>query len=534
LNDVRTGQVITDARDPIKISAAKHEYEGFQVVLTPLAGTDATVTASAGELKSEAGGVLPKPKVNAVGYVRIFPKQPREMLVPDPLLIGEIPQLKAGENQPMWVTVYAPPDATPGIYRGAVAIASGEKRVEVPLEVRVRDFVIPKKISLRSSFWMFREQINRFYHVKEVELDDYLNWIDMALEHRLNPIDVFEGRCGQLLDIINQPTATTKPEGSLRGTPNETPDFTKWDRYIERMIAGGASTIHLGQTHHQGSMFVSDPKEISTPRQVEDVVKALKILEKHYQERGWMGLHYLQLRDETSAPDSLNVYRAVKKQMPALKLLLTAPSAEARPLLDIPCPLTPGFDPKWRDEAHKNGDEYWWYVCVAPRDPAWANFFLEQEGPKHRALFWQTWSHDVDGLLFWGMNYWRGYGVEWKTGTKGPTKRVPEPGEEDNYAPLPDCPGDGFMMYPGPTPAQPLSSVRLEIMRDGEEDFEYLKILDGLIATHPEKSAEVAKAKDLEAEVRKVFENMTKYPLDPETYLKLRERIGDEIEALSR
>ncbi len=353
-----------------------------------------------------------------------------------------------------------------------------------------------------------------------------------ALEHRLNPIDVFEGHCRQLLDVVIDPK-TREPSKDLHGVPNPKPDFTEWDKYIDRMIAGGANTIHLGQTHHEGAMYANDPKEISTPKQIDEVIETLKIMENHCEKRGIMPLHYLQLRDETSEPNSLNVYRAVKERLPKLKLLLTAPSNEARPLLDIPCPLTPHFDAGWRDEVHKRGDEYWWYVCVSPRDTRYANFFLEQQATQHRALFWQTWSHDVDGLLYWGMDFWSWYNSKWPEGATGPMKRVPGPGDP-NFCPLADAPGDGFSMYPGATPSQPLSSVRLEIMRDGEEDYEYLKILDGLIAKHEGSSLAVNRARALEDEVRKTFANMTQYPLDAQSYEKLRNRVADAIEALEK
>ncbi len=181
LNDVQIGRIETDRHEPIQISAARHEYEGFQIVLTPIAGRNRSVEVRAGELRGEQGGTLPPPTVNAEGYVRIFPNQPRQMLVPDPLLAGPIPQLVPGENQPVWVTVHVPSDAKAGLYRGTVTIAAGEKHVAIPLVVRVRDFAIPKRISLRSSFWMFRDQINRFYHLKEVKLDDYFKWIDLRL-----------------------------------------------------------------------------------------------------------------------------------------------------------------------------------------------------------------------------------------------------------------------------------------------------------------------------------------------------------------
>src|SRR5206468_11579428 len=131
-------------------------------------------------------------------------------------------------------------------------------------------------------------------------------------------------------------------------------------------------------------------KSVSTPEQVAQLEQAIRIMEEHYKSKGVFDLHYLQLRDETSAPESLNVYRKVYNDIPEVKLLLTAMTPPARPVLDIPCPLTRGFDPSWRDEfTHKSGAEYWWYVCVDPPDP-YANLFIHQNGAQHRALFWQT------------------------------------------------------------------------------------------------------------------------------------------------
>jgi hypothetical protein len=417
-------------------------------------------------------------------------------------------------------------DAPAGDYRGQVLLsAAGTKPLRIPLILKVRDFSIPKKISLRSSFWMFRDQLNRFYHLDEVDFDDYMKWIDFALQHRLCPIDVFEGRCKQLLDIM------TGPGDSL---PNPKPDFTLWDKYIGHMTVGGASTIHLGQSHHQGAWFSDKENSVSSPVQVQRVLECLKTLREHYKERGVFDLHYMQLRDETSAPDSLNVYREVAKALPDVKLLLTAPSNEARPFLSIPCPLTPSFDAKWRDEVKAKGGEYWWYVCCSPSDPAWANFFIYQTAAQHRALFWQTWRNSVDGLLYWGMDFWMWYGKEWPAGTRGPTDRVPAK-DGPNFCPLPDAPGDGFSMYPGPTPSQPMSSIRLEVMRDGEEDYEYFRLLDRLIAdagAHGKNAPALTKAKAVRQQARELVASMTQYPKQAKPYLEIRDKVGDAIEAL--
>lgn len=532
LTDLTTGQLLPADPPPIRLSAARHEYESFQLILTPLPGCAEHLDVSVSDLKGPAGVISSDHvSINPVGYIRPTP----DSLVPDPLLLGPIPALKAGENQPVWITVYAPPDTAPGEYTGTVTIRSATRNpqsaISIPLTLRVRPFSIPKRISLRSSFWIFRDQINRFYHLDEVSLDDYFHWIHLALQHRLNPIDVYEGHCRQLLPIVLDP-ATGRPATGLAGVPNPHPDFTAWDKYLDRMIAGGANTLHLGQTHHQATLFAGKDKPAA--QQLAELTKSLAMLRDHYARRGLLKYHYLQLRDETSSPESLAAYREVQKALPDLKLLLTAPSPAARPFLTIPCPLSPAFDPKWRDAVHAKGGEYWWYVCVEPRDPNYPNLFLAQTAAQHRALFWETWANHVDGLLYWGLNFWSWYQYEYPAGIHGPTTRVPPKGSF-NFVPVPQAPGDGFSMYPGPTPSQPLSSIRLEAMRDGEEDYEYLVLLDKLIAqaehAHPTSPA-LARAKAARDAARKLVPTLTDYPRTGEPYLKTRDRIADAIEAL--
>src|SRR5438045_3830016 len=167
LDDVMTGRIMGKNPEAVRISAARHEHEGFQIVLSPISGATKHVSVEASDLTGPAGKIdHSNITINAVGYVRIFAGKPTERLVPDPLLLGGIPELKAGENQPIWISLYVPPGTTPGKYLGSISI----NQLPIPLELHVRNFDIPKKISLRSSFWLFRDQINRFYHLKEVSI----------------------------------------------------------------------------------------------------------------------------------------------------------------------------------------------------------------------------------------------------------------------------------------------------------------------------------------------------------------------------
>jgi hypothetical protein len=411
------------------------------------------------------------------------------------------------------------------MYKGAVTIAAANHAYRVPLSLRVRNFEIPKKISLRSSFWMFRDQINRFYNLDEVGMDDYMRWIDMALEYRVNPIDVHEGRCIPYVDIVKTNPQTKEQEA------NGNPDWSKWDKYIDHMLRGGANTIHLGVNHHQGEFFSSPQQPVASPAQLAEVRKSIEIARKHYKERGIYDLHYMQLRDETSEPASLNVYRSIYKDMPDVRILLTAPSNEAMECLRIPCPLTPNYNMEWRDEVVSNGGEYWWYVCVGPSDRRYANLFIDQKAVQHRALWWQTWNYKVDGLLYWGLNYYKGYNDPRLGSMKSPAAPMPDLDHID-FSLIESAPGDGFSMYPGATPDKPLPSIRLEIMRDGEEDYEYLIMLEKLMNEHPGNEEALANARKAIDNARKLTTKLTKYELDESAYQETRNQIAAAIEGL--
>ena len=105
------------------------------------------------------------------------------------------------------------------------------------------------------------------------------------------------------------------------------------------------------------------------------------------------------------------------------------------------------------------GDELWWYVCVIPQAP-YANFFTNYQGEASRVLFWQQYMYDIDGCLYWSVNYWNG--SEWRTS------------DNDFYS------GDGLLLYAGHRYGiyGPIGSLRMEYIRDGIEDFEYLKMAE--------------------------------------------------------
>src|SRR5207249_4010897 len=105
MDDVATGRILTEHGEPIRISAAKNEHEGFQIVLSPMPASVKNVSVAVSDLNGERGKIgRANITINPVGYVKVFGATPQERLCPDPLLLSPIPQLQPGENQPVWIS----------------------------------------------------------------------------------------------------------------------------------------------------------------------------------------------------------------------------------------------------------------------------------------------------------------------------------------------------------------------------------------------------------------------------------------------
>ena len=143
----------------------------------------------------------------------------------------------------------------------------------------------------------------------------------------------------------------------------------------------------------------------------------------------------------------------------------------------------------------ENGEEIWWYVCVDPQVP-YPNYFNFYQGVINRLLSWQQYMNNVDGVLYYAT------GSGWDLISK-------------NRFELRDA-GDGTLQFPGEKWGRtgPAASWRLYQIRDGFDDFDYLKIAEELVGRE-----EVMKV------VTKVTSGMLKYTED----YRVLEAARDEI-----
>ncbi|MBQ7379614.1 MAG: DUF4091 domain-containing protein [Clostridia bacterium] len=122
-------------------------------------------------------------------------------------------------------------------------------------------------------------------------------------------------------------------------------------------------------------------------------------------------------------------------------------------------------------QEQAGGDEVWWYVTAYPIEPEIATV-INTETVNCRTLFWQQKLYGVDHYLYYSVCDWShlNSGLDGKREIWG-----------DNITVY----GNGVLLYSGINFAQPepVGSLRLEAVRDGIEDFEYLTMLEKIYGT---------------------------------------------------
>lgn len=459
----------------IAVQAARNEYEPFQVIVhagsTPLVG----VNASASDLRSSTGAVISASNLTLYReqYVHVTTPSPRskegEGWYPDALIpfaspaqtdetarrrfIGAPFAVSAGTNQPVWIDVYIPKDTAPGDYSGTITvIADNEAPASISVLLTVWNITLPDTPSMRSNFGKLGTDIAKAYSVvmnstgfKPFEW----NYAVALAAHRISPI------------IPNTLYPDVHGDGSI--------DYSRTHAGLVRWI----TTFHV--TGFPIRMLGDDPAGRDRARNITH----LRVMYAYLKANGWEKMAYVYVLDE---PNSAAEYDEVRRRaalihqaQPGIKVLCTEqPIPEKKEWgtlvgsVDIWVPLWTLWDDASIAERERAGDEVWSYtaMCQGRRDhdtPYWQIDFPLLD---FRIPAWINWSRGATGLLYWSPVNWSGTRDMWD-----------DPGTYRSHGATYN--GDGALFYPGIDAGSdgPIVSMRLQQIREGFEDYEYLKLL---------------------------------------------------------
>ena len=459
----------------IAIHAARNEYEPFQVVVHAGDGDLTGVNATISDLRTQSGAVISASNVTLYReqYVHVSNASPRsaegEGWYPDALIPFNTAAIRSSrwkarftgapftvddhKNQPIWVDVFVPRDATPGDYTGTLTVSAvREHPVQIAVQLRVWNITLPDTPSLRSNFGKLGTDIAKAHNV-EMNSDAFrpVEW-NYAVELaacRISPI------------IPNTLYPKVLADGSI--------DYTRTDAGLKKWM----NTFHV--TGFPLRLLGDDPAGRDRPRNVTH----LRAMYAYLKANGWEKTAYVNVFDEpNNAADYDEVRRRAKMihdTQPGIKVLcIEQPIPENKNWgtlvgsVDIWVPLWTMWDDASIAARVHAGDEVWSYTALCQGHKGKDTPYWQIDFPllDFRIPMWMSWRYGATGLWYWSPVNWGPTQDMW---TDPGTYRV----HHDTYN------GEGALFYPGTAAGcdGPIVSMRLKEIREGFEDYEYLKLL---------------------------------------------------------
>ena len=500
---MKTRRVPTARATAVRVETSANEAEAVQLVVSPRKDLK-NVRVSASALAADGGATLGPKSVDVlrVGYVKIV--VPTDTfgtpgLWPDPLPPQDATPLDvaAGENQPFWVRVKPPKGTAKGVYRGTLRVtADGGFAADVPFEVEVFGFEFPDEVTCLTSFGYKPERSIDVYHgvktpAQRAELLD--KYFAALADAHLAP--------NQLPYFDWKVTWRPSPDGD-KAKAEPVFDWTEWDAAMERILAKHhfnafrVPVAGLGRACLQDSGFAGEsgaPSINGVPETdpAYDVLMAKYYGEivRHLTAKGWLDKAYFYWFDEPGEGDYPIVQkgmRKLKKYAPGIRRIITE---ELEPGLfggaNVWVPTPARQHSPYADERRKAGDEFWWYICCGPHAP-YVGEFIDHPGTDLRAWLWQTWAEKVTGVLIWETTWWTTPEL-YRDRPQNPYVDAMSWASRQKGRKMAWGNGDGRFLYPplaaadgkakGPVMDGPVSCQRLEMLRDGLEDYEYFVML---------------------------------------------------------
>lgn len=486
----------------VRLSAAGNESESFQAVIYPVAERDLKdVSVSVSALDDGQGNTIQAENVKPylTGYVKVGlpPGLMREIgtnIYPDPLIpCSKKPSfdVKAGSICPVWVTADVPANAKAGEYSGDLTVKASGAESRLKIKLKVRGFSLPKTPHLKTAFQCFCRMapggpgtFDYWYPTAKFNQDDvYRKIYGLFGEHKSN---------SDIIGLIHQ---------SGNGNLDKTMEMVKF--------ASGKGSNAIG-IYNMWKGMTPD-----TPKQLKGYIERLR-------QEGLEKNAFIYLWDEPKSshfPKIVSNANLLKEACPGVRRLVTVrPTPELFGAVDLWCPWGWGESPLF-DERRKAGDEIWSYVCSPVPGHYSPHVSADYPGIYHRIMFWLCWKYQRTGLLLPGVD------LGWE--------------KSDLVATWPAATWDistawgneGKLLYPT-ADGDVMPSLRLEIIRDGIEDYEYLHILKSIgdgIRARGGSPAELKEIEDTLSLAPVVLSNKA-YTRDAGELVKYRERVGDLIE----
>ncbi len=469
---------------PLSMKMAKGEYESVQLVLTARENV-ASYTVAVTDLANENGDKISAKDVEIfnVKYIFVEGKEGFERgFFPDALLpfekaveYGEN-KIKAGENQSVWFTVKTDENTKAGVYKANVALIVDGEVEQIPLELTVWDYVVPKETHVKSDFVIGCNMT--VFGENDYSPKMYRTYVERLMHYRLAPHRIVQDLNPAYMEgedyirALRELTAEGMPYLSTIMLPvyryangiNEPLYFRYLDALADASIEDNINYFERAAVY---CGFIDEPHLNDCWDLTNATCKRFEELKQIAAEKFVARHERTPLRDE------------VEKGILALGNFVTTYFDERLTEVKYWCP---GYSKlhKAEDRAayKKDGNELWWYGCGGANDKCPSYAIGQPTLLDARLMHWMQFDYGIKGSLFWETVFY--YKSTWCQEIHTGLKEI-----VDCYEVAARCgkdEGDGFLFYPGKPYGiyGPVDTIRLHAIRDGIEDYETLWYLEKL------------------------------------------------------
>jgi glycosyl hydrolase family 123 len=441
--------------------------------------------------------------------------RPAPTLFPDAVL-EEFPiTVRKNETRSIWITLPIPANQAPGDYQGQIRLRQGDEQLAlIPFALTVHSAAVPSPmpLAITNYFNLSDRHLQQFYGVSPYSdawwdlMQNIAGFMGSYYQSsvRGTPVDLVnaEVRGGRLhYDFSHfERYVHTFERAGVKGQI-ESANLARRERIVRAPIMVRAWIVEAGQAVRQDIPW-------SDPRARQFLNSFLPELQACLRKNGWTERYLQGIIDEPHEWERetfVEIAELVRRHMPGVRTIEPVGARQdlsfMEKTVDIWVPQLGTFDDKMdmlRQHVDRGG-ELWYYTALSPRG-RYPNRFIDYSLTKVRLLHWINFKYDFGGFLHWGGNFW---------GPEPFMDTQPVINQGRTYLP----PGDAYITYPDRLGRTLYSSIRLEQMREGIEDFGLLTELAKTDEPHARRIAD------------EMVQSFTDYVRDPARFREIQREL---------
>lgn len=436
--------------------------------------------------------------------------------------------IEKGRNQSIYINLLTDVDTPAGNYKGTGTLTLDGNEYDIPFEVTVYDAVMPQEVHRQTGFLLWYDQIS-IGEKKNASPEMEMKYYNFEISKRITPDALpssYESSAISWADNLYEIVANNPMISGYR-VPIRTGSFNeaKVREWLQAVInknlnlrLQGDNTTNLFKKLY---FYIDDEPSAASY----DLVK----------------FHDKTIFDVKRAlAPQLSSYPDLYESFTHINNIVTTPYNDALVATNDEggvqtwCPQFQNFQTKVQRERYKErqassdrdfGENVWFYGCMDPKG-LYPSYHLDSPLIKARIIPYLQYNYEIEGEIYWNICYYSKY-------TKGFTTSIDIWNDPITWS---NCAGDGRLCYPGIEWGVdgPITTLRLEQICAGSEDYEYFYMIEQKVKEYNEAHGTELNTPELLGKYfETLFENMI-IELDAENFEQVREELLKLVETISK